>query len=78
MTKVPSATWGSADGTLVMYAQYDDSAVSEMRFPWLMGSTGGGGASRSGVLLSTLNTTVPSAFPDQLSIRYPTVSTSSP
>ncbi|CAG9099852.1 unnamed protein product [Plutella xylostella] len=71
MTKVASATWGSADGTLVMYVQYDDSLVSVLRFPMMAGGFGGGGVSRSGVLLS-LNQSGATAFPDQMSIRYPT------
>lgn len=73
VTKVASATWGSADGTLVMYAQYDDGAVSELWFPWLAGGFGGAGAARSGLLLNTMNNTKADIFPDQVTLRYPTV-----
>lgn len=73
MTKTPSATWGSADGTLVLYAQYDDSAVSELRLPRIADGIGGAGAARAGFLLPTYNATMHTVFPDQVTVRYPTV-----
>lgn len=71
---MPSAMWGSADGTLVLYVQYDDSAVSELKFPRLSEGIGGASAARSGFLLPALNNTLHSVFPDHVTIRYPTVS----
>lgn len=65
--------WGSYDGSLVMYVQYDDSAVSELKFPRIAEGIGGAGAARSGFLLPTLNNTAPTVFPDHITIRYPTV-----
>lgn len=73
MTKAPSSAWGSADGTLVLYVQYDDSAVSELRFPRIEQGIGGVGASRSGFLLPAFNQSTPFVFPDHVTIRYPTV-----
>ncbi|XP_031763771.1 inactive dipeptidyl peptidase 10 isoform X1 [Galleria mellonella] len=78
VTKTPSATWGSSDGTLVMYAQYDDSAVSELRFPRISEGIGGAGAARSGFLLPTNNNSLASVFPDHITIRYPTPGSSIP
>lgn len=74
VTKVPSACWGSSDGTLVLYVQYNDTLVSELRYPWLAGGAPGGVASRSGVYMASVNSTAPAAFPDHMTIRYPTVS----
>lgn len=73
MTKTSSATWGSIDGAFVLYVQYDDSKVSELKFPHISEGIGGSGASRSGFLLPTLNNSIPSVFPDQITVRYPTV-----
>lgn len=67
--------WASFDGTLVMYVQYDDSLVSELKFPRISEAIGGTGAARSGFLLPTLNNTMPTIFPDHITIRYPTVKT---
>lgn len=73
MTKASSATWGSLDGSLVMYVQYDDSSVSELKFPRISGGIGGAGASRTGFLRPTANNTLHTVFPDHVTIRYPTV-----
>ncbi|CAH2238065.1 jg18449 [Pararge aegeria aegeria] len=78
VTKTSSATWGSSDGTFVMYVQYDDSKVSELMFPHISNGIGGAGATRSGFLLPTLNSSLPSVFPDHVSIRYPTPGSSIP
>ncbi|KAI8427643.1 hypothetical protein MSG28_002118 [Choristoneura fumiferana] len=78
VTKAPSSAWGSADGTLVLYVQYDDSAVSELRFPRIEQGIGGVGASRSGFLLPAFNQSTPFAFPDHVTIRYPTPGSSIP
>lgn len=73
VTKKSSATWGSSDGTFVMYVQYDDSRVSELMFPHISSGIGGAGATRTGFLLPTTNTSLPTVFPDHVSVRYPTV-----
>lgn len=74
MTKTPSATWGSADGTLVLYVQYDDSAVSQLRLPRIADSLSAAGAARAGFLqLPTNNASAHIVFPDQVTVRYPTV-----
>ncbi|XP_047544358.1 inactive dipeptidyl peptidase 10 isoform X1 [Vanessa atalanta] len=78
VTKTASATWGSTDGTFVLYVQYDDSKVSELRFPHISEGIGGTGASRSGFLLPTLNNSIPSVFPDHITVRYPTPGSSIP
>ncbi|CAG9784553.1 unnamed protein product [Diatraea saccharalis] len=78
MTKTSSAMWGSFDGTLVLYVQYDDSSVSELKFPRISEGIGGIGAARSGFLLPTLNNSLPTAFPDHVTIRYPTPGSSIP
>ncbi|XP_063529706.1 inactive dipeptidyl peptidase 10 isoform X2 [Cydia strobilella] len=78
VTKAPSASWGSADGSLVLYVQYDDSAVSELRFPRISQGIGGVGAARSGFLLPAFNNSVPTVFPDHDTIRYPTPGSSIP
>ncbi|GBP23129.1 Inactive dipeptidyl peptidase 10 [Eumeta japonica] len=77
VTKAPSAIWGSPDGALVMYAQYDDSDVGELRLPWLSDS-GSEGLTRSGMLLANINTTAPGMYPDQRTVRFPTPGTPIP
>lgn len=76
VTKVPSATWGSPDGTLVLYVQYDDSLVSELKFPRLSESIGGAGAARTGFLLPAFNNSMHTVYPEHVTIRYPTVQNS--
>lgn len=73
VTKRSSATWGSSDGSLVLYAQYDDTSVAELRLPRIADGIGGAGAARAGFLLPNLNTTAHTIFPDQITVRYPTV-----
>lgn len=73
MTKTPSATWGSPDGTLVLYVQYDDSSVSELKFPRISEGIGGAGAARTGFLLPAFNNSMHTVYPEHVTIRYPTV-----
>lgn len=75
VTKTASAIWGSPDGSLVLYVQYDDTAVSELKFPRISEGIGGAGASRTGFLMPAINNTVHTVFPDHVTIRYPTVKT---
>lgn len=77
VTKASSAIWSSLDGSLVMYVQYDDSAVSEVKFPRIADGIGGMGATRAGFLLPAFNHTMHTVFPDHITIRYPTVSNTS-
>ncbi|KAJ2944629.1 hypothetical protein O0L34_g3981 [Tuta absoluta] len=78
VTKSSSASWGSADGTMVLYAQYDDSSVSEVKFPRISEGIGGAGASHSGFLMPAFNSSQHIVFPDHVSIRYPTPGSSIP
>ncbi|OWR49175.1 dipeptidyl aminopeptidase protein 6 isoform 1 [Danaus plexippus plexippus] len=78
VTKESSATWGSSDGAFVLYVQYDDRKVSQMRFPHISSGIGGAGASRSGFLLPAFNNSNPTIFPDHVTIRYPTPGSSIP
>ncbi|XP_026325808.1 inactive dipeptidyl peptidase 10 isoform X1 [Hyposmocoma kahamanoa] len=78
VTKTPSATWGSPNGTLVLYVQYDDSSVSELKFPRISESIGGAGAARTGFLLPAFNTSMHSVYPEHVTIRYPTPGSSIP
>lgn len=73
VTKTASAIWGSPDGSLVLYVQYDDTAVSELKFPRISEGIGGTGASRTGFMLPAINNTLHTVFPDHITIRYPTV-----
>lgn len=70
---MPSATWGSPNGTLVLYVQYDDSSVSELKFPRISESIGGAGAARTGFLLPAFNNSMHAVYPEHATIRYPTV-----
>ncbi|KOB70112.1 Inactive dipeptidyl peptidase 10 [Operophtera brumata] len=70
--------WLYQDGSLVLYVQYDDTAVSELKFPRISEGIGGAGASRAGFLLPALNSTLHTVFPDHITIRYPTPGSSIP
>ncbi|XP_075992085.1 inactive dipeptidyl peptidase 10 isoform X1 [Anticarsia gemmatalis] len=78
VTKRSSATWGSSDGSLVLYAQYDDSAVAELRLPRIADGIGGAGAARAGFLMPNNNASWHTIFPDQVTVRYPTPGSSIP
>ncbi|XP_013180978.1 PREDICTED: inactive dipeptidyl peptidase 10 [Papilio xuthus] len=78
VTKTASATWGSSDGTLVMYVQYNDTMVPELQFPRISEGIGGTGATRSGFLLPALNNSIHAVFPDHMTVRYPTPGSSIP
>ncbi|XP_041976743.1 inactive dipeptidyl peptidase 10 isoform X2 [Aricia agestis] len=76
VTKKSSAMWGSADGKFVLYAQYNDSQVSELVFPRISEAIGGAGAARTGFLAPANST--PAVFPDHVTVRYPTPGSSIP
>lgn len=62
------AFWVSNDGTLLLYATFNDTNVGQMTFPWFSSNTvipAGGLTSRG-------------SFPTQKSQRYPTPGTLNP
>ncbi|XP_049787849.1 inactive dipeptidyl peptidase 10 isoform X1 [Schistocerca cancellata] len=66
----PEALWGSADGSHVLFATFNDSEVRSLAFPWF-----GAGAS-SGAISGGFGTW--STFPESRSVRFPTPGTTNP
>lgn len=61
----PDALWGSYDGTHIMYATFDDTAVGNLSFPWF---------ATTAVLAAGAANQRATIFPGHRIIRYPTVS----
>lgn len=62
------AVWGSPDGTLLLYATFNDTNVGTITYPWFSANTmiPAGGLNSRG------------SFPSSKSLRYPTAGTLNP
>ncbi|CAG5099855.1 Similar to DPP10: Inactive dipeptidyl peptidase 10 (Homo sapiens), partial [Cotesia congregata] len=69
----PEALWPSPDGSLLLYASFNDTKVTSLEFPWFGNQMGQDGASSSpaGIVKK-------GSFPPSKSVRYPTPGSPNP